>query len=152
MPQISDENPQNEFLLTDILKVAKTNGHQIGGARIENEIEICGANNLFELITLEKHFYLQQTRSLMLQGLTIRDPERFLQRGTLNFGKDIVIDVNVLIEGFVSIGNNAHIGANVIIADSEIGDNVIIDPYSEIRNQRIPAGTHVKKDLMNTTA
>lgn len=146
LPQITDENLQKEFYLTDLVKIARKNACQIDGTFVKNEIEIRGVNNLLELVFLEKHIYRERANALLLQGVTIRDPERFILRGSLNFGKDIVVDVNVLLEGIVSIGSNTTIGANTIIIDSEISDNVIIDPNCVIKNQRIASGTHVKSD------
>jgi bifunctional UDP-N-acetylglucosamine pyrophosphorylase/glucosamine-1-phosphate N-acetyltransferase len=63
----------------------------------------------------------------MEQGVTLMDPARFDLRGTIeSLGTDIIIDVNVILEGKNSIGSNVRIGANTYINNSIIADNVDI--------------------------
>ncbi|MDY0844423.1 bifunctional UDP-N-acetylglucosamine diphosphorylase/glucosamine-1-phosphate N-acetyltransferase GlmU, partial [Streptococcus thermophilus] len=57
--------------------------------------------------------------------------------GKLVCGEDVCIDVNVIIEGCVSLGNRVKIGASCILKDVEIGDDVIIYPFSFIENSKI---------------
>ena len=62
----------------------------------------------------------------MIEGVTIVDPARFDARGPVSVGRDVHIDVNVVLEGVVKLGHRVHIGPNVLIRDSEIGDDVEI--------------------------
>jgi bifunctional UDP-N-acetylglucosamine pyrophosphorylase/glucosamine-1-phosphate N-acetyltransferase len=79
----------------------------------------------------------------MQQGLTLKDPARFDCRGTLNFGQDCEIDVNVVIEGDVSLGNNTTIAANCSIKNTKIGNNVVILPNSVIEDALIGNGASI---------
>jgi bifunctional UDP-N-acetylglucosamine pyrophosphorylase/glucosamine-1-phosphate N-acetyltransferase len=80
----------------------------------------------------------------MEQGVTLIDPTRFDLRGTIeHLGIDIVIDVNVIIEGKNSIGNNVKIGANTHIKDSIINDNVEILANCIIENAVVGQGSKV---------
>ena len=62
----------------------------------------------------------------------LRDPARFDLRGELQCGMDTEIDVNVIIEGSVSLGHNVFIGAGCVLKDCEIDDNSVISPYTVI--------------------
>ena len=62
----------------------------------------------------------------MDKGTTLADPARFDLRGSLQAGEDVFIDVNVVIEGEVSIGNQVSIGPNCVIRDTRIGDGANI--------------------------
>ena len=75
----------------------------------------------------------------MLEGITLLDPSRFDLRGEIEFGKDVVIDANVIIKGKVVLGDNVQIHANSIIEDSIIENNCSIGPFARIR-----PGTHIK--------
>ena len=79
----------------------------------------------------------------MEKGVTLRDPARVDVRGELDCGQDVEIDVNVLFEGKVTLGNNVSIGANVIIKDSTIGDGSEILPNSNIDGAKIGQETAI---------
>ncbi len=59
----------------------------------------------------------------MLNGANLRDPARIDVRGAVSVGSDVMIDVNVIFEGKVMLGNGVSIGANCILKDVTIGDN-----------------------------
>ena len=58
----------------------------------------------------------------MADGVTVADPSRVDIRGELSIGNDSYIDVNVVFEGKVTIGNNVSIGPGCIIKNSTIVD------------------------------
>jgi bifunctional UDP-N-acetylglucosamine pyrophosphorylase/glucosamine-1-phosphate N-acetyltransferase len=62
----------------------------------------------------------------MEQGVTLRDPARFDVRGELLCGRDVVIDVNVVFEGKVVLGDGVHIGPNNVIRDATVGERTQI--------------------------
>lgn len=64
----------------------------------------------------------------------IIDPSRFDLRGTLTVGKDVEIDINVIIEGDCDIGDNVKIGAGCVIKNSKIASHTIVQPYSLFDN------------------
>ena len=69
---------------------------------------------------------------LLYQGITLTDATRVDLRGELNAGKDCSIDVNVIIEGTVTLGENVTIKSNVILKNVSIGDNTVIEPFSHL--------------------
>ena len=73
----------------------------------------------------------------MHEGLCLRDPTRFDLRGTMEFGTDCMIDVNVLLVGHVVLGNDVTIGANCTVLDSELGDGVTVNPNSVIEGAKV---------------
>ena len=89
-------------------------------------MEIKGVNDRSQLAELERHYQRLQARELMDKGTTLADPARFDLRGNLEAGEDVFIDVNVVIEGEVSIGNQVSIGPNCVIRDTRIGDGAHI--------------------------
>jgi bifunctional UDP-N-acetylglucosamine pyrophosphorylase/glucosamine-1-phosphate N-acetyltransferase len=127
LTQLGNNNAQGEYYLTDVIAMAVTDGLTIITSQAETEDEVLGVNNRLQLSHLERVYQQQQARELMEQGVTLIDPARFDQRGTVEFlGQDIEIDVNVIFEGSNRIGNNVKIGANTLIKNATIGDNVEI--------------------------
>ena len=92
---------------------------------------------------LEREYQKRQAIKLMESGVTLRDPLRFDLRGELSIGKDVEIDINVIIEGQCKIANNVTIGANSIIKDSIIGDDVTILENCIIEQSIIKKGCNI---------
>ena len=131
---ISNNNAQGEFYLTDIIEIAVGDGKTIASVIAKNQLEVTGVNDKIQLAALERAFQQNQAMKFMQQGLGLKDPARFDCRGSLSFGKDCICDINVLIEGEVSLGNNSNIAANCIIKNTKIGNNVTVLANSVIEN------------------
>lgn len=69
----------------------------------------------------------------------LRDPARFDLRGTLQHGRDVEIDTNVILEGNVVLGDRVKIGAGCVIKNSTIGDDCEISPYSVVEDAQLQA-------------
>jgi bifunctional UDP-N-acetylglucosamine pyrophosphorylase/glucosamine-1-phosphate N-acetyltransferase len=144
LSQLSNKNAQGEYYLTDIIEMAVADGFNVLTSQPESVDEVLGVNNRLQLSHLERVYQQEQAEILMKQGVTLIDPARFDLRGTIeHLGIDIVIDVNVIIEGKNSIGNNVKIGANTHIKDSIIGDNVEILANCVIENAVVGQGSKV---------
>lgn len=132
--QLSSDNAQGEYYLTDIIAMAKADGVEIATAQPESAIEVEGANNRVQLAQLERAYQARAAEKMMLEGANLRDPSRVDIRGEVSVGMDVMIDVNVIFQGKVTLGNNVTIGAGAILIDCEIADNAEIKPYSIIEN------------------
>ena len=134
---LTDDNAQKEYLLTDIVGYAVSEGIGIRSTGPASVMEIKGVNDRAQLAELERHYQLLRARELMRQGVTLADPARFDLRGDLKVGEDIFIDINVVIEGEVSIDNHVSIGPNCVIRDSRIGEEASIAANCVIDNAEI---------------
>lgn len=135
--QLSSDNAQGEYYLTDIVAMAHKDGVAITTAQPESAVEVEGANNRVQLAQLERAYQARAAEKLMLEGANLRDPARIDIRGDVSVGMDVMIDVNVVIEGTVNIGNNVTIGAGAILIDCDIADNAEIKPYSIVENAKV---------------
>jgi len=102
-----------------------------------------GVNDRRQLSQLERRYQYLAADRLMRQGVALRDPARFDLRGTLTAGQDVEIDVNVLIEGDVRLGNNVRIGPNTVIRNSRIGDDVEIFANCVIEDAQVGDGGRI---------
>ncbi|MDO6500574.1 bifunctional UDP-N-acetylglucosamine diphosphorylase/glucosamine-1-phosphate N-acetyltransferase GlmU [Photobacterium sanguinicancri] len=134
---LKNDNAQGEYYLTDIIAIAHNEGRAVEAVHPASAIEVEGVNNRVQLAKLERAHQAMQAERLLEQGVMLRDPTRFDLRGELQCGTDVEIDVNVIIEGCVSLGNNVVIGAGSILKDCEIDDNTIIRPYSVIEGATV---------------
>lgn len=137
LPKIKNRNTQKEFYLTDLIELIVKDGKTIVTTGVDTMKEVQGVNDRWQLAELERDHQLEQARQLCLQGVTLLDPHRFDLRGKLEAAQDVVIDVNVIIEGTVKIGARSKIGANVILKNVIMGEDVEILANSIVEGANI---------------
>jgi len=154
LPLIENANAQKEYYLTDIISFAVKENISIHAVQPVSNEEILGVNDRVQLAYLERFYQRQQADKLMRHGVTLCDPARLDIRGNIHVGRDVIIDVNVILEGSVSIGDECSIGAhtilrnvklgkrvkvkaNSIIEGADIADDCIIGPFARIRPDTI---------------
>lgn len=143
LEQLSNDNAQQEYYLTDIVAMAARDGVNIATAQPDKAQEVEGANNRQQLATLERALQKRQAEELMTQGATLIDPARFDCRGNLTVGSDVTIDINAVFEGDVVLGDRVVIEPNCVIRDAVIGDDTIIRAHSHVEGAKIAKGCKV---------
>lgn len=139
LPKLSANNAQAEYYLTDVIAMAVADGVRVNTLAAASEQEVQGVNSRQQLAQLERCYQLSIAEQLMAQGVTLADPARLDVRGQVSVGRDSFIDINVLLEGQVIIGEQVEIGPNVHIKDAIIGDNVVIHAQSVLENAKVEA-------------
>jgi len=134
---IKNKNKQNEYYLTDMVEIAVKNNIKVSPILAESAIEVQGINTRSQLSETERYYQIIQAHHLMDKGVGIIDPSRFDLRGELEVGLDNEIDVNVVMEGKLKLGNNNTISPNCVIKDTIIGNNVKIFANSVVENSII---------------
>lgn len=130
--QLSNSNAQAEYYLTDVIAMAAAEGKRIQAAHPEWEREVEGINNKAQLASLERAYQQRNAQAMLLDGVSLADPQRIDVRGSLHCGQDVSIDVNCVFEGEVRLGNNVSIGANCVLRNCSIGDNSVIEGFCHI--------------------
>ncbi|GGO66427.1 bifunctional UDP-N-acetylglucosamine diphosphorylase/glucosamine-1-phosphate N-acetyltransferase GlmU [Bowmanella pacifica] len=143
LANLNNDNAQGEFYLTDVIAMAAAEGKQIRAAHPQTATEVEGINNRKQLAAIERAYQAEQAERLMMDGVSLLDPARFDLRGELSCGQDVSIDVNVIVQGKVQIGNNVQIGANCILIDCEIGDNSVIEANSIVEQAKVGVNCQV---------
>ncbi|MGR3914574.1 MAG: bifunctional UDP-N-acetylglucosamine diphosphorylase/glucosamine-1-phosphate N-acetyltransferase GlmU [Gammaproteobacteria bacterium] len=136
---ISGDNAQRELYLTDVIAAAVAAGVAVTACHPHDIGETIGVNSQLDLARAERIYQLTQARGLLARGVCLRDPARFDVRGRCDFGRDCVVDINVILEGEVTIGARCRIGAGVIIRDSRIGDDSVIEAHCVVDNAVVGA-------------
>ena len=136
LKEINNDNAAGEFYLTDLVSIMNNKGISIRTCSSSND-EVKGANNKQELEQLEGIYRSMKAEDLFEQGVTIADASRVDVRGDVESGKDCYIDVNVILEGSIALGDNVSIGPNTIIKNARIGNNTKIEAFSHIDGAKI---------------
>ena len=142
--QLSNDNAQGEYYLTDVVAMAVADGVPVVATRAAHETEVLGVNSPAQLADLERRCQRMRADTLMEGGVRLADPARFDVRGELVCAADVEIDVNCVFEGRVEIGEGARIGANCVIRNAVIGAGAVIHPFTHMDGEsagvRIGAG------------
>lgn len=140
---LDNQNSQGEFYLTDAVAMAVAEGVRVDTVHPASVVEVRGVNNRLQLAELERSYQRSQAQRLMLAGVTLADPARLDIRGEVTAGRDVYIDVNVVLEGRVVIGDRVHIGANNHLKDSELAAGSRVLPNCVIEEAYIGPGSRV---------
>ncbi|MHC1480664.1 bifunctional UDP-N-acetylglucosamine diphosphorylase/glucosamine-1-phosphate N-acetyltransferase GlmU [Frateuria aurantia] len=124
---LNTDNAQGEYYLTDIFAMAHAQGAGARCVLCADPGEAAGANDPWQLSQLETLYRLRAARDLAGRGVRMADPARVDIRGEVSVGLDVELDVDVILEGHV-----------------ELGDDVRIGPFCRLENVRLAAGTVVQ--------
>jgi len=143
LENLSADNAQGEYYLTDIIASAVADGVAVHGVKAETWTEVMGINDKRQLAEAERALQRRRVDEIMTAGATVADPARVDIRGTLTVGRDVFIDVNAVFEGEVTLGDRAHIGPGVVVRDSRIGADSVIHPHTVIEESVIHDGCQI---------
>jgi len=127
--RLDNDNSQGEYYLTDVIALAVAEGLPIATALAEDASEILGINDRVQLAAAERAMQRRHAQRLLANGVTLLDPERFDLRGELSVGRDVVIDIGVVFEGVVELGDRVRIGPNAVISNSTLGEDCIVHAH-----------------------
>jgi bifunctional UDP-N-acetylglucosamine pyrophosphorylase/glucosamine-1-phosphate N-acetyltransferase len=143
LARLTAANSQGEYYLTDVIAMAVKDKVAVGALLVEDASEVHGVNDKAQLAQLEGICRARSARELLRAGVTLADPARVDVRGTLSHGNDVFIDVNVVFEGSVALGDRVHIGAGCVVRDCEIGADTQVLPHCLIDGAVIGAGCSI---------
>jgi bifunctional UDP-N-acetylglucosamine pyrophosphorylase/glucosamine-1-phosphate N-acetyltransferase len=155
------DNSQGEYYLTDCIGAAVRDGCTVEAVVAETPAEVLGVNDKVQLAEAETAHRARRATELMRAGVTVVDPLRLDVRGEVACGRDVVLDVNVILEGKVRLGDRVKVGPNCVLRDCEIGDDsevvancvvegltagnrCVIGPFTRVRpGTRLADGVHL---------
>ena len=132
LSQLSNANAQGEYYLTDIFAAAASDYTPAEMAFVQEPQDAEGANDPWQLAQLERAWQLREVRALCAQGARVLDPARLDIRGTVTVGSDVEIDVNVILEGRVVLGDGVSIGAFTRLKDVTLAAGTVVKPHCDL--------------------
>lgn len=127
LDNITNENAQNEYYLTDSLEILISKGENAGAYVCENSEVILGANDRVQLNGLNTIMRKNINTAHMVNGVDIPCTDGVMIGMDVKIGNGTTILPNTIITGKTSIGEGCVIGPNTQIDASEIGSNVILN-------------------------
>ena len=152
IPALNNNNAQEEYYLTDIIKMAVDEGKIVHPVIVEEE-EFKGVNSKLDLAHAEEILQRRIKTAWMKAGVTMRLPETIYIDSRATFEGECMLDNGVSIQGASHI-IDSYIKTHSIIEDSHI-ENSDVGPMGRIRPNSTLIDTHignfveVKKSTLN---
>jgi len=140
LSNLKNDNAQGEYYLTDVITSAVRDGIKVQAIPAPTVPEVLGVNDRVQLAELEAAYRAMAARRLLLAGVTLADPLRIDVRGEVTAGRDVRLDVNVVLEGSVVLGDRVTVGAGAVLRNVVIGSDTLIHPYSVLDGATVEAG------------
>ena len=156
LAQVKPNNQHRELYLTDAIAVMSGKGETVLAQVASDSREVLGCNTRADLAEVDRIFREWKRNELMDAGVTIQLPETVLIDPGVAAGEDTIIEAGVQLLGKTKLGARCSVKTGSVIADSVIGDDVKVEPYSFIVEShledrvtigpfaRLRVGTHVK--------
>lgn len=142
LKNISTDNSQGEYYLTDTIRVLNEGKYKTGPWVLKDNTDIMAVNDRIQLSEVEKIMQQRINNRFMLSGVTFINPENTYVEDSVRIGKDTVIYPGSYLQNGTIIGNNCTIGPNSYIINSTLCDNVCIE-NSKLIESYIGEGTTV---------
>lgn len=141
--QLTSNNAQGEYYLTDIIAWGGKGGLNVNAYILEDNEEIFGINSKSHLAEATKMLNKKTLDKHMENGVTIVDPDTTWISTDTQIGADTVIFPSTYITGKNKIGGKCFIGPFAHIrGDVELGDNVKVGNFVEIKKSKIASNTN----------
>ena len=130
--RLERNNAQGEYYLTDIFRMAAEEGRGALNVECANPIEVAGVNDPWQLTELEAQYRQRAARALAYAGVRLADPARIDVRGTVEAGHDVELDINVILEGSVVLGDDVRIGAFTRLKDVRLASGTVVQSHCDL--------------------
>ncbi|MBE2210774.1 MAG: bifunctional UDP-N-acetylglucosamine diphosphorylase/glucosamine-1-phosphate N-acetyltransferase GlmU [Xanthomonadaceae bacterium] len=127
LANLSNDNAQGEYYLTDVFAQAAHEYTPAEMVHVADPMETEGANDPWQLAQLERAFQRREVKALCVQGIRFADTGRIDVRGSVRAESDVEVDVDVIFEGDVVLGEGVKIGPFCRLKD------VVLGPGTEVR-------------------
>ena len=142
--ELTADNAQGEYLLTDIVATAVDRGLVVSASVIADAAEVAGVNDRAQLAGLEATQRKRVNRRWMEAGVSMDDPVSTRIEELVRLEADTHLGAGVELRGHTTVGAGVRIGAGSILEDVEIGPGACLGPYVLGRSVRIAAGAEIR--------
>ncbi len=141
--QLTSNNAQGEYYLTDIISWGGKSGLNVNAYTLQNNEEIFGINSKAHLAEATKILNQKTINKHLENGVTIIDPNSTWISNETQIGADTIIYPSVYITGKNIIGKNCKIGPFAHLRGGvELENGVKIGNFVEVKKSKISANTN----------
>ena len=142
LEKLDNNNTRQLFYLSQLVEIFKKDGLSVGSFVVEDMVEVFGINDRTQLSYAAKVMRKRINNKLMMEGVSMEDPNSTYISPDVVIGKDTVIYPNTTIMGASEIGCGNLIGPNCVLKNVKIGNYNTIE-CSNIENTTIGDGQNI---------
>lgn len=135
--QVSNDNAQNEYYLTDLIELFNKGNENVHAFCIDDNEQVIGVNDLVALEQVNSILRNRINREHMLNGVQIINNETTFIGPNVEIGEGTIIYPGNVILGQSKIGDKVTLNPNNTIEDSEVGTNTTVGPMAYLRGKSI---------------
>lgn len=135
LKQVTNDNAQGEYYLTDVVGILVAEGDTLTAVTAPPE-EVMGINSQDQLAEARKELKRRVNHELMESGVEIIDPDHTYIDETVTVEPGARIYPGTYLEGSTSVGAGSQVGPDVCAVDSTIGENATVW-YSVLRSSEV---------------
>jgi bifunctional UDP-N-acetylglucosamine pyrophosphorylase/glucosamine-1-phosphate N-acetyltransferase len=139
LAQVTPENEQSEYYLTDVIGILHRQGHRLEAVITEDPSECLGVNDRKQLAELAAIMRRRILDRLMAGGVTVIDPANTYVDDTVTIGPDTVLHPGVILEGRTTVGSECVVSTGCHVTDTALGDRVLLKPYCVLASSTVEA-------------
>lgn len=141
--KVRNNNKKGEYYLTDIVALAVKDKLKVQTLQAPSADEVEGVNDRLQLAQMERVYQRREALRLMREGIYLADPARFDLRGSLQHGRDVKIDVGVVIEGDCELADGVSIGAYTLLKNVKLGAGTEVEAHCVLEGVVSGSGAHI---------
>ena len=126
---LTTDNQQNEYLLTDVVQIARERGLRVDAHLLDDPGEVAGINDRAQLAALERGLRQRIAERWMLAGVSMDDPDSVRIEESVELGRDVVLGAGVELRGRCTVADGVVIGKGAQLIDVTVGPGAVIEPY-----------------------
>ena len=141
---ITNNNPKGEYYLTDVVALARAQGHACTVVTTEDPNEALGVNDRTELAVAEGVFQTRMRQAAMRAGVTLISPETVFFAADTRLGADVIIEPHVVFGAGVDLASGTRVRSFSHLEGVVTTGAAMIGPYARLRpGTRIAADAHI---------
>jgi len=144
LSKISNDNEQQEYYLTDVIKILYQAGQVVEYVVLDNLLEASGVNSQEHLAELEDAYFNSIKKHWLNNGVVIHNPATVIIGEDVEIETDVEIGAHCILEGSCRIGYGTFIGHDCLIRNAVLGQGSVLDGRNMLINNALPAGRHLK--------
>ena len=151
IPQLSNDNAQQEYYLTDIIAMAKADGINIEPLEVDEE-HFKGVNSKIDLAEAEVIMQRRIRNRWMAEGVIMQLPETIYIEEGVTFEGECIIENGARICGN-SLIINSHIKAHSVVEESKMQNSDVgpmghLRPLSDLKDTHVGNFVEIKKSTL----
>ena len=126
LTRLSTDNAQGEQYLTDVLGIARGDGHRVGTWTCTDPWLVEGVNDRVQLAAIGAELNRRLTTHWMRAGVTMVDPASVWLDAGVELARDVVLEPGVQLRGATTVGAGAVIGPDTTLTDVTVGEGASV--------------------------